>query len=324
MGTGIHGSKSPQVGRAKRSRLWYAIPMRAYVRLETANGEAHELGHGDVIGRLWSVALPISDPRVSEMHAMISLRGSSLRVLPLRGRIAVDGAPVVEARLVEGQVLSLADDLTLRVREVVLPDEVMALEGEGLARQVLPGVCSLRVGARVELAAGHHPQADAVLWSDGLRWHVRVDRSARELKVGDTFEAGGRRFVAAAMALGATGAAATQAAGGLGTPVHIVVRFDTAHLYRGDDPPLALDGISARIVSELATIGKPVSWEALAREIWRDEEEAAQLRKRWDVALVRLRKKLGEARIRRDLIRADGTGNVELFLGRGDTLVDQT
>lgn len=298
--------------------------MRAYVRLETADGESHELGHGDVIGRLWSVALPMSDPRVSEMHAMISLRGSSLRVLPLRGRIAIDGAPVVEARLVEGQVLGLADDLALTVREVVLPDEVMAIEGEGLARQVLPSVCSLMVGARAELASGHHPRADAILWSDGLRWHVVVGGRARELHAGDTFEAGGRRFAAVTMALSATGAAATQAAGGIGAPVHIVVRFDTAHLYRGDDPPLALDGISARIVSELATIAKPVSWEALAREIWRDEEETAQLRKRWDVALVRLRKKLGEARIRRDLIRADGTGNVELFLARGDTLEDQT
>jgi len=126
------------------------------------------------------------------------------------------------------------------------------------------------------------------------------------------------------MSLDASGAAATLAAGGMAVPVHMVVRYDTVHLQLGDDPPLALDGIGARIVSELVVIAKPVSWEALAREIWRNDEPAVQLRERWDVALVRLRKKLKDARIRPDLVRADGTGNIELFLARGDTLDDQT
>jgi len=43
----------------------------------------------------------------------------------------------------------------LTVTHLELPDEVMGLEGDGLPRQVLPNVASLKVGARVELLAGH-------------------------------------------------------------------------------------------------------------------------------------------------------------------------
>lgn len=297
---------------------------RAFVRLQTNAGTFYELGHGDVIGRLWSVALPIQDPRISEMHAMVSLRGSVLRLLGLRGRVAVDEVPSADVRLQSGQRIRLADDIVLTVAHVELPDAVMGLEGDGLPRQGLPNVASLKVGARVELLSGHHPDADAILWSDGLGWRARVGADERELGFGDVLEIGGRRFAAVAMNLDASGAAATLSAGGMGVPVHLVVRYDTVHMHRGDDPPLALDGIGARIVSELVLIAKPISWEALAREIWRNDEPAAQLRKRWDVALVRLRKKLKDARIRPDLVRADGSGNIELFLGRGDTLDDQT
>ncbi len=299
--------------------------MRAFVRLEIPSGPTVELGHGDVIGRLWSAALCIQDPRVSEMHAMVSLRGSTLRILPLRGRVAIDEIPIVESRLVPGQVIRLADDLTLNVIEVVLPAEVMGLEGDGLPRQVLPNVASLRVAGRVELTPTLHPQADATLWSDGLGWRLRlVATPSRPLTYGDTFTIGERIFTAVPVELQASGAAATLSTGGIGAPLHIVLRYDTAHFYRGEDPPLAIDGIPARMLGELASIGKPINWEALAREIWRDEHETAQLRKRWDVTLVRLRKKLRDARIRTDLIRMDGTGNVELFLARDDTLDDQT
>lgn len=298
--------------------------MRAFVRLVSMSGESFELGHGDVIGRLWSAALCVHDPRVSEMHAMVSLRGSSLRLLPLRGRVLVDEAATVDSKLEVGQVIRLADDLTFEVAEVHLPDEVMGLEGEGLPRQVLPNVASLKVGARVELVAGQHAKADAVLWSDGLNWFVRGDGWEVGIVAGQTFEVAGRKFMACALALSDSGVAATLAKGGLGAPLHLVLRYDTAHLQSGDDPPIVIDGIAARVLGELVAINKPIGWEALAREIWRDEHETPQLRKRWDVTMVRLRKKLRDARIRTDLVRADGAGNVELWLHRGDTLDDQT
>lgn len=297
---------------------------RAFVRLRAPDGALHDLGHGDVIGRLWSVALPIPDPRVSEMHAMVSLRGSVPRLLGLRGRFAVDATPVADVALAAGQEIVLADGVALTVVDVLLPDEVMALEGDGLARQALPNVASLRLGARVELVAGHLPDAAATIWSDGLEWRVRTARAEHALSFGDGFTVDQRRFRAVALRLDASGAEATLPDGAVLVPLHLTVCYDTVHVHRGGDPPVALDGISARIVSELAIIKQPVAWEALAREIWRDDDASLQLRRRWDVALARLRRRLRDARIRPDLVRADGSGNVELFLARGDTLDDRT
>ncbi|MCA9514053.1 MAG: hypothetical protein KC635_03855, partial [Myxococcales bacterium] len=283
---------------------------RAFVRFRAPDGALHDLTHGDVIGRLWSVALPIPDPRVSEMHAMVSLRGSALRLLGLRGRFAIDLTPVADAALAPGQSILLADGVALEVVAVELPDEVMALEGDGLPRQALPNVASLRVGARVELVPGHVPDAAATIWSDGLDWRVRVGADEHGLSFGDAFSAGGRTFSAVALGLGASSATATLPDGAVRVPLHLRVCYDTVHVHRGDDPPVALDGLSARIVSELAVISQPIGWEALAREIWRSDDTPAQLRRRWDVALARLRRRLRDARIRPDLVRADGTGNV--------------
>ena len=64
--------------------------------------------------------------------------------------------------LAAGQRVRLAKDIVLEVLEVVVPSEVLALEGDGLARQVLGGVCSLRVAPRPEIVPGFAGDADAV------------------------------------------------------------------------------------------------------------------------------------------------------------------
>ena len=112
--------------------------MRAYVRLELPDGQFAELGPGDLIGRLWSAALPLSDGRISEAHAMVSLRGQELKLLALRGRFAVQGQGLSSLVLAPGQVISMAEGLDLRVAEVFLPSKVLAIEGEGLPRMVVP------------------------------------------------------------------------------------------------------------------------------------------------------------------------------------------
>jgi len=48
---------------------------RALVWIRLPDGSLVALGHGDFIGRVWTAALVLDDPRVSEGHAMISLRG---------------------------------------------------------------------------------------------------------------------------------------------------------------------------------------------------------------------------------------------------------
>lgn len=300
--------------------------MRAYVRFRLPDGSLYDLGGGDIIGRTWSAALPLNDFAVSEAHALVSLRGACFKLLALRGRFAIAGQVVTEVELTPGLEVQLTRDLTLTVADVVLPDEVLALEGDGLACQVLLGVCHLKVEPRPELAPGFSPQAAAHFWSDGLRWMMRLhaQREVNEVGVGDTFQVGGARFTFTAMQLHAANQAATLGPGGVGAPLTLVVRYDTVHLHREGELPVLVDGISARIISELAIVKVPLGWEALAKEIWGDEDDVAVLRGRWDMALTRLRRKLRSQRIRPDLVRADGTGNYELFLLKGDTVDDQT
>ncbi len=72
--------------------------MRAFVRFQLPDGTQRDLYPGDIIGRLWSAALHVDDARVSEAHALVSLRGRELQLLALRGRFAVDSTPRSHSR----------------------------------------------------------------------------------------------------------------------------------------------------------------------------------------------------------------------------------
>ncbi len=60
-------------------------------------------------------------------------------------------------------------------------------------------------------------------------------------------------------------------------------------------------------------------WYVVAGEIWPRTRDLKVLRRNWDQCLNRLRKKLREGGIRDNLVNADGTGNIELFLLPGDS-----
>ena len=92
--------------------------MRACVRLRGPDDRWFELVPGDVIGRLASAAMPLDDARVSEAHAMISLREGEIRLIALRGLFAVDGHPVSEVSLRPGLEILLAQDLAIEVVEI--------------------------------------------------------------------------------------------------------------------------------------------------------------------------------------------------------------
>ncbi len=313
-------------------RGWYFTAMRAHVRVRVDSGppgtpgETVVLASGDMIGRTWGAALRLDDPQISEAHALVSLRGDVLKLLALRGRFVVDDKPLSELELAAGQRVRLAKDIVLEVLEVVVPSEVLALEGDGLARQVLGGVCSLRVAPRPEIVPGFAGDADAVFWSDGGEWTMRLRGQASgddtPLVSGDVFAIDGRRFQAVAVPLDS----GPQTVGWdvLEAPLVLVVRYDTVHIHREIASSIALDGISARILSELATIALPVAWQSVANEIWPDEDDVLALRRKWDTSLARLRKKLRDSRIRQDLVRADGNGNFEIFLRATDRVDDQT
>lgn len=297
--------------------------MRALVQVRAPDGQIFELSHGDIIGRLWSAAMPIDDARVSEAHAMISLRGREMKLLALRGLFAIDGRPINQLVLVPGQQIDLARGVRIVVEAVELPDRVLAVEGDGLGRQIPTGVCALVTAPEPHLIAGYRENA-AILWSTGAGWRLQLpgEDNPRALRIGDTWTLDSREFRAVAIELSAAGQEATRVRGSVRAPLRIVTRFDTVHFHRDGQPVVTISGISARILSALAPIRNPISWEPIATEIW-GEGDRNTLRRKWDVNLVRLRKKLQAARIRTDLIRADGNGNFELVLYQDDEVDDQ-
>jgi len=77
--------------------------MRIAARFRLPSGEEVELEPGDIVGRMPRCDLRIEDPRISEAHALVSLRGPTLKLLVLRGRISVGGKTVTEVALSAGQ-----------------------------------------------------------------------------------------------------------------------------------------------------------------------------------------------------------------------------
>lgn len=292
--------------------------MYAFVLVETADGRRVRLGHGDFIGRLWSATLAVDDPRVSEAHAMVSLRLGELRLLALRGRFFVGRKRVADIRLTAGLELTLTKETRLRVLEVVLPRQLLGVEGDDLPRQILPGVCGLMLEPRPTLVAPMPADPDVAFWNNGSGWRFRPRASAAAaLLDGDEWRVGDHTFRAVAMEMSSLGDGATMVDGGLEQPLTIVANYDTVHIHSGRPKPAVISGIGARLLSELALIGGPVEWRILAREVWGDLAEGS-LRRRLDVAANRLRTRLRELGVRPDLIRATGTGHYELFLHQRD------
>lgn len=120
--------------------------MRAVARCRVGEGPAVVLGHGDLIGRLATAAVSLDDARISEAHAIVSLRGGAMRLLALRGRFRVHGKQRAEVVLAPGLDVELARGIVLHVDEVSLPDTVLAIAGPGLPPWPLPGTVSVATG----------------------------------------------------------------------------------------------------------------------------------------------------------------------------------
>lgn len=234
--------------------------MRPHLLIRLPDQTLAELGHGDLIGRVWSAALQVDDPRISEAHAIISLRGGEFWMLALRRMVAVEQKPVSEVRLAPGLTVELADGLGLTVEEVFLPQEVMAIEGEGLPRVILPALCSLRLAPdrRPQLSPRYEPDAPCQIWSSAAEWRLRLAGSPDQaLLPGTAWEIGGRRFSACAVPLQQDSPLATRVQGGTHRPLRIIAAFDTVQIQRDGEPTLALSGIQARLISELVALGGP-------------------------------------------------------------------
>ena len=298
--------------------------MLPYASFELPDGTRTTLVPGGIIGRMDGAALHIDDVRISEAHAMLSLRGGELKLLALRGRFSLGDKPLSELVLKLNQRVLFARDLALTVVDLSLPETVFALEGPGLARHILGGVSSLRLKPRPRVIGRYDADADAWFYSSGGGWRMHMPgEDVRPLTAGDVSIAG-QTWRVLEVPLEVASHERTRVAGGVASALQIVANYDTVHVLRDGHPALVLNGRQARVVSELATIGAPCGWDALAPTLWPDAEDRNHMRRKWDITLAKLRSKLRAHGVRGDLIQADGKGNFELVLNAGDEVRDNT
>ncbi len=322
----LHHNSARMVPARRVRKVSTLSYVHASARIRLPDGSRVEMLPGDLIGRTATAALWLDDPRISEAHAMLSLRGGELRLLALRRMVALDGKPVSELVLRKDQRVELARDLELVVEEVSLPRAVPALQIEGLGERLLGSVASLRITkGEVSVSARYEPGADAHVWSTDEQWRLRIrDGVTRNLAVGDSFDVDGCAVLLTEVALHNASQTPTRVDGGVRAPLHIVAQFDSVALHLNGRPPVVFGGRGARILSELVRFEAPVPWEMLAREVWPQEPEPGVLRHRLDVNLGRLRSRLRSAGIRTDLVRPDGAGSLGLVLYDGDSVEDKS
>ncbi len=281
-----------------------------------------EMKHGDFIGRLQSSRLRIDDPRISEAHALISLRRGHLHILSLRRRFVVGGKPMSALRLRLGMRVELAPGIEFLVKSVTRPSKVAVLATEDGQTRLLAPVTSLYGRDSLRLADHYREDADAHVWqaADG-EWLWRLADVDEPCPVGNGFELAGKwydfRFVSAEQASqnSTVGASAGEA-------LRIVTRYDVVEFHIPGHPVTTISGLGARLISELATYCAPIEWGAVADALWPALATRGEKRRRWDIALSRLRRKLTQLGVRSNLIYADGTGLVQLLLATHDSVED--
>lgn len=296
----------------------------SYAQLFHASTGSVRVGPGDIVGRMRSAAMRIDNPHVSEAHAYVSLRDGALKLLALRGGLAVAGRLVREVTLAPGVQIALAKDHFLSVESVRNPEKLLALKGPGLEPEVLTGrSLSVVHGPTPRVEGRILPDAALILWTDGAGWMARIGSGApRPLEPGDTLEVEGAVYEAVEVSALGGDAPATALAGRLDQPLQLRGFYDACHVHRQGLPPLVLGGAAGRLLCELGAIGQPVHWRDVAQILWPADDDGDRLRKRWDVMLIRLRKRLAQASVRTTLVQADGTGNVQLLLTPLDQFTD--
>lgn len=300
--------------------------MRPSVQIQLPDASERRLPAGGILGRLATAAVRVDDPRISEAHLLLSLRGRQLKLLALRGPMKIGTRLVTEATATAGMRVHLAPDYAMQITAVELPSEILGLTGLGaLPAELSADVASIRV-APPELVAGYIPDAPAHVVSDAEGWRLCLPgEPPRRLRAGDRFSVEGLALQAVLVPVDSTGQADTRRASGMALPLRLVARYETVHIEREGKPTVVLRGLSARIVTELVRFEAPTPWVWIAREIWKEEaKDRDLLRKRWDRNLTTLRRQLRERGVRGDLVRPDGHGNVELVLREGDTVVDES
>ena len=297
--------------------------MRAHVKCRlTGSPEQLSLGLGDLIGRSSQATLCLDDPRISEAHGLISLRGRELMLLALRGRFRVRGEVCTEVALRAGLDIELYEDLWLHCDEVVLPSSLPGVAVPGLPRTLLTRTTSLFLTPRPQLQPGYDPGADVVFWTLGDTWSYRVRRGAPQaLKVGEQIQL--QEVAIEIVAIPISDASHDKTRQTRRAPLRLEVSPGSVRVQIKTQPHSALlTGIPGKIFAALLMHDAPQTWEDVAATVWSDDQSlTSSLRRRFDVGLLRLREKLQQFELPPDLISLDGSGMISLTLAQDDEVV---
>ncbi|MEM6931082.1 MAG: hypothetical protein AAF602_29375, partial [Myxococcota bacterium] len=280
-----------------------------------------EVRPGGIVGRLASAEVRVVDPRLSEAHALVTMRAGAFQLLSLRGSLLVDGSYETTIELEPGIQVELAEGIVLTVLEVVLPEDVLAVVVHDRAVHLWADAYSLVFSPEPELVPGYRPGSPFYVISSGSGWLAQVDGgSAVAVAPHDQWTVREIDLRAVAIPLAeVAGSATATTPGSYGSgALHISGRYETVHLARPGREPVVFDGLMARLVTTLGEMNVPSPWEVLAQELWGPLSDRELFRQRYDRLVARLRLRLREHGIRDDLVRLTGTGNVELFLHPGD------
>ncbi|TVQ93240.1 MAG: FHA domain-containing protein [Deltaproteobacteria bacterium] len=292
--------------------------MQAVVWCRIGDDSLVSLGHGDVIGRMGAAALVVDDARVSEAHAIVSLRGGALHLLALRGRFRVHGQVRAEVEIHDGLQIELAEGLLLTIHRVSLPPHLLGVEGQGLPPQVLGGTTSFFLAPTPSLRKGWAPEAQVWFWNVDQDWRAQVQgEQPRPWRQGDTLQV--QDYVLRAVPISLRAASVPRTRQDLAPPLHLSACVNTVQISVDREAPVVIGGLPGRLLAELIAFEGPVSWDVVAGELW-SERDPGLLRRRWDVTLSRLRNRLRALGARDDLIAADGAGQIELVLRPQDAV----
>jgi len=290
---------------------------------------------GSIIGRLPTAAIQITDPRVSEAHALVSLRGNRLKMVALRGSLRVGDDYVDSLPLEQGVCIELAPGILLFIEDVTLPGSTWMLCGaeQGPVELVVatyscvPGVG----GVGVRLVAEYMEGALAHLWTTAEDlWFRRAGAEPELVLLGHVYAVNGAALQVIRVPLASTSDTLTERSSSAPDPrpgdLVVVARYTSVHIHC-ERKTAVLSGRPANLVSNLVRQGgRPVPWDTIAQQIWgatADRLDRMLLRQNLDRTLQRLRERLREVGLREDLVALDGTGNIELILGAHDRLVNE-
>lgn len=278
------------------------------------SGAAAFLAPGDWIGRGHQAALRVNDARVSEAHAMVSLRGGTLWLLALRGRLQMRGRTLSEVPLNDDTRVELADGLWLCCEGIDLPDEVVGVRVNGGPPQVLNGTTSVFSGPPARLRAGFDVEADAQLWPVGNEWTLSSGADEpRTLEPGTTVRVGAAELTAEWVPLAVADQTRTRPT--IRGPVQWIVTADGVRLDKSGHAVHEISGIPGRILSALLLDDGSLHWMQLCSRVWpEDQSRLVSLRNRLDVGLVKVRERLREAGATEVRVAMDGAGHVRLVL----------